>query len=140
MGIKQRWSRHRPLPDDILERIQGLNTIFKEKNVTLAYLFGSLLNKKGEDVDIALLYDGDFPVLREEMQKKLGTWRLDIVNLKEAPVSTAFEVLQSGKLIYKINTESENLFELSVIKQYQDLRPVKSRQLKLLKENLGVGL
>ncbi|MBM4136979.1 MAG: nucleotidyltransferase domain-containing protein [Nitrospira sp.] len=140
MGIKQRWKRYRPLPEDILQRIDGLTPLLKEKGIRLVYLFGSLLKGKGEDVDIALLYDGDISQIREELQRSLGVWRLDIVNLKNAPVWISFEIIRTGRLIYKIDTETENSFETHIIKRYQDLKPIRDKQLRYLKENLGVGL
>lgn len=140
MGIKERWSRYRPLPENILERIDGLVPFFKDKGIRLAYLFGSLVKGRGEDVDIALLYDGDVFTVREELQRRLGVWRLDIVNLKSAPVWLVFEIISSGKVIYKTDTETENSFEMKIIKQYQDSKPVRDRQLRQLKENLGLGI
>lgn len=128
------------MPEDILERVSSLVPFFKDKGIKLAYLFGSLTRGKGEDVDIAILYDGDISFVREELQRRLGTWRLDIVNLKSAPVYLAFEVISSGKIIYKKDIETENSFELNIIKQYQDSKPIKDRQLKQLKENLGFGI
>lgn len=140
MGIKERWNRYRPLPEDILERIESLGPFFRDKGIRLVYLFGSLVKGKGEDVDIALLYDGDISVVREELQKRLSTWRLDIVNLKNAPVYLAFEVISSGEIIYKKDIETENSFELNIIKRYQDSKPIKDKQLKQLKEHLEFGI
>ncbi len=139
MGIKERWDRYKPLPEDILDKINGLAPFFKDKDVKLAYLFGSLAHGKGQDVDIALLYDGDISIIREELQKRLGTWRLDIVNLKSAPVRIAFEVISTGKLIYRADTDIENSFEMGIIRNYQDLKPVRDRQQRRLKENFGIG-
>lgn len=140
MGIKERWHRYKPLPDDILDRIDTLIPLFKEKGVLLAYLFGSLLREAGNDVDIALLCEGDIVSIREDIQKILDSWRIDIVNLETASIWLAFEIISTGKLIYKVDTETENSFEMNIIKQYQDLKPVRDRQLIYLKENLGVGI
>lgn len=140
MGIKERWKRYKPLPEDILKRINNLKPFFKEKGVRLAYLFGSLVKGKGEDVDIALLHDCDNSVVREGLQKRLGVWRLDIVNLKTAPVWLAFEIISTGKIIYRVDPETENSFEMGIIKQYQDLNPVKYRQFKEMKEHWGLGI
>lgn len=139
MGIKERWNRSKPLPADIRERIDVLPSLFQEKGVELAYLFGSLVNSAGNDVDIALLYKGDFDDIRKEIQKRLGTSRLDIVNLKTAPLHVCFEVISTGKVLFRINEDAENLFELNIMKKYQDFSPVRNRQLIYLKENLEIG-
>lgn len=140
MAIKERWQRYKPLPEDILQKVDELKPFFQEKGMFLAYLFGSLVNSKGNDVDMALLYDGDFAGMREDLQKRLGSWRLDIVNLKVAPIWLAFEIISSGKIIFKINTETENSFEMNILKQYHDLKPVRNKQLLYLKENMGLGI
>ncbi|MBI5192837.1 MAG: nucleotidyltransferase domain-containing protein [Nitrospirae bacterium] len=140
MGIKERWHKTKPLPPDIMERIDMLPSLFNEKGVMLAYLFGSLLHTQGNDVDIALLYEGDFDDIRREIHKKLGTSRVDIVNLKAAPVLISFEVISTGKMLFSQNEDTENLFEMKIIKQYQDFGPVRNKQLIRLKENLGIGI
>ena len=140
MGIKERWYRSKPLPPDIRERIDMLPSLFKEKGVMLAYLFGSLLNTKGNDVDIALLYEGAFGDIRRDIHKMLGTSRVDIVNLKSAHLLISFEVISTGKILFRLNEDTENLFELKIIKQYQDFGPVRNKQLIYLKENLDIGI
>ncbi|NTU43853.1 MAG: nucleotidyltransferase domain-containing protein [Nitrospirales bacterium] len=140
MGIKERWNRYAPLPDDILERLDGLSPFFAEKEVALAYIFGSLAKGKGNDVDLAILYAGDFPAMREELQERLATWRLDIINLETASASLAFEIISTGRLLYRADAEAENSFEMRVIKQYQDRKPLRDRQLAHLKENMGLAL
>ncbi|MDI6802131.1 MAG: nucleotidyltransferase domain-containing protein [Thermodesulfovibrionales bacterium] len=84
MGIKERWFKCSPLPDDISQRIDKLAPFLQKRGVLLAYLFGSMMKGKGNDVDIALLYDGDFSAIRGDLQEILGSWRLDIVNLRAA--------------------------------------------------------
>jgi predicted nucleotidyltransferase len=140
MGIKERWFKCSPLPDDISQRLDKLAPFFQKKGVLLAYLFGSMTKGKGNDVDIALLYDGDFLAIREDIQEILGSWRLDIVNLRAAPVLLSFEIISTGELIYKMDAETENSFEMSIIKQYQDLKPIRDRQLRYLKENLEIDI
>jgi len=139
MAVRERWFRCKPLPDNILQRIEYLAPFFHDKRVKLVYLFGSLVRGRGNDVDIALLYEGDFTVMRDELQKRLGTWRLDIVNLQNAPIYIAFEVISTGRLIFKQDEETENSFEMNIVKRYQDLKPVRDKHLIYLKENLRIG-
>jgi hypothetical protein len=88
---------------------------------------------------VVRLYKGDFDDIRKEIQKKLGISRLDIVNLKTAPLHVFFEVISTGKVLFRLNEDAENLFELSIMKKYQDFSPVRNRQLIYLKENLEIG-
>ncbi len=140
MGTKQRWHRHKLLPPDIMERIEGLTTFFKENEVQLAYLFGSLTTGSGNDVDIAVLAKTDLSIIRERLQEALGTWRLDLANLTSLSPGLAFEIISTGKVIYRADDEIENLYEMNILKQYQDMRPVRDRQLRRLKENIGIGV
>lgn len=139
MGIKEHWKRYKPLPPDISGRINRLIPYFHKKGVTLVYLFGSLEKGAANDLDIALLYEGDFSVIRKELQDLLGTWRLDVVNLSIAPVLLAFEVISTGRLIYKSSPDDENSFETYVLQQYHDLKPVRDKQTEYLRENLASG-
>lgn len=65
---------------------------------------------------------------------------MDIVNLKSATLLISFEVISTGKILFSQNEDTENLFELKIIKQYQDSGPIRNRQLICLKENLGIGI
>ncbi|MEM3485881.1 MAG: nucleotidyltransferase domain-containing protein, partial [Candidatus Methanomethyliaceae archaeon] len=106
----------------------------------LAYLFGSAIRGNGNDVDIAVLYDGDISELRLEIQEILGTWRVDLVNLKVAPLHICFEIISTGKLVHKVDDETENNFEMLIIKKYQDSEPIRAKYFELLRRNLGIGI
>ena len=88
MGIKERWRRTRPLPEDIESRIRGLPRLFEEKGVLLAYLFGSFARgERGKDLDLAVLPGREnFPEIWEAVLDYLGSERFDLVNLKSAPL------------------------------------------------------
>lgn len=134
MGIKERWFRFKPLPSDISERIERLKPLFEREGVRLAYLFGSLSSGgQGQDVDIAVLPgDGDFSQLRQEIGEVLGTERLDLLNLKGASPLLRFEVIRSGRLIYRRDDQTENDFEMEVLRQYRDTAYLRARQATLL--------
>ena len=111
MGMAERWARTRPLPDDIHKRLAALRPFLQRENVLLAYLFGSLAaGETGHDVDLALLMPKGRPAfpLREPLQGLLGTQRLDLVDLGKASPSLRFEVIRSGRLLYKVDDETEN--------------------------------
>ncbi|MEM3361349.1 MAG: nucleotidyltransferase domain-containing protein [Candidatus Bathyarchaeia archaeon] len=140
MSIKERWKRYKEIPDNLHERIEMLGNFFRQKGIPLAYLFGSAMRGKGNDVDIAVLYDGDISELRLEIQEILGTWRIDLVNLKVAPLHICFEIISTGKLVHKVDDETENNFEMLIIKKYQDSEPIRAKYFELLRRNLQIGI
>lgn len=90
MSNPERWTKYKPLPQDIEKRLENLLPLFEKEGVLLAYLFGSLA-QKGEkltrprppgDVDLAVLTkEGPAYELQEEIAEVLGTDRLDLVDL-----------------------------------------------------------
>lgn len=142
MGIRERWRGFKPLPVDIGKRIEGLVPLFKEQGVLLAYLFGSLSGgKMGEDVDLAVLPEGEgLGNLREKVTEVLGTERVDLLNLKEASPTLRFEVVRTGRLVYKRDEEVENSFELSVLREYKDLAYLRERQRRILRQRVNMWL
>lgn len=111
--------------------------IFQKFNIKLAYLFGS--RAKGNaapesDYDIAVLFKNNPPdplALREttflslELNKFFST-KVDIVSLNAAPLLLKYEAVAYGKPVY-CNDETERIdFEVSVIKQYLDEKPVRN--------------
>ncbi|HDG98387.1 MAG TPA: nucleotidyltransferase domain-containing protein [Desulfobacterales bacterium] len=138
MGIKERWRRTRPLPDDVESMIRGLQRLFEQKGVLLAYLFGSFARgERGEDLDLAVLPGRDnFPEIWEAVLDYLGSERFDLVNLRSAPLWLQFEIIRTGKVIYRKSVDVENDYELRVVKMYQDREPVRRRQHEIFGERL----
>jgi predicted nucleotidyltransferase len=137
MSIKQRWHKFKPLPEDIRGRLGELNSLFEQEEVLLAYLFGSLVRGKGNDVDMAALVDRDnLSRLREKLWEVLGTQRLDLVNLRTASPLLRFEVISTGVLVYKKNDDIENAFEMATIREYKDTAHLRKKQSLTLKERM----
>jgi len=138
VGTKERWRKTRPLPEDIEFRIKGLPRLFEEEGVLLAYLFGSFARgERGEDLDLAVLPGREnFPEIWEAVLDYLGSERFDLVNLKSAPLWFQFEIIRTGKVIYRKSIDIENGYELRVVKMYQDREPVRRRQHEIFKERL----
>ncbi len=143
MGIPERWKRHRPLPDDIEERLQSLASLLEKKGVLLAYLFGSLaatgekaLRPPG-DVDLAVLTrDGPAWELQEMLIESLGTDRLDLVDLRRASPVLRFEILCSSRPIYISDEEIRGRYEMETLHLYRDTEPMRKRQREALKERM----
>jgi predicted nucleotidyltransferase len=144
MGIPERWKRHRPLPQDIEERLESLAPLLEKKGVLLVYLFGSLA-AKGEkaqrlpgDVDLALL-TRERPAweLQEKLVESLGTDRLDLVDLRKASPVLRFEILRGGRPIYISDEEIRERYEMETLHLYRDTEPMRRRQRQALKERMA---
>ena len=136
MGIAEKWRGLRPLPDDIRQRLGLLDTLFADADVLLAYVFGSFRhNETSADIDLAVLPGlRGLENLREKICETLSTQRVDLVNLKTASPILRFEVLRTGRLIFKKDEPVENSFELSVIREYRDTAHLRKSQARMLEE------
>ncbi|MBM4051009.1 MAG: nucleotidyltransferase domain-containing protein [Planctomycetes bacterium] len=138
MGIPERWKRCTPVPPDINARLKSLTPIFQRFNVTLAYLFGSLADgRAADDVDLAVLTPGGAEELRFAVTQALGTDRLDLLDLAAASPCWRFEVVSSGKLIYKRDDESENRFEHAALREYKDTAYLRRRHDAVLRQRIA---
>ena len=139
MSIKERYRGFKPLPDDIQQRIKSLSLLLEKEGVLLTYLFGSLAQQNyGEDVDLAVLHKYELDQLRVLLVEHLGTQRIDLVDLKRAPLYLCMSILRKSKLIYRQNVDVENTFEMKVLRAYQDAEPIRKLQHKILKRRLGL--
>lgn len=139
VGNKERWKRFRDLPPDIEPALGQLTDLFKQENVQLAYLFGSLgKGEQGHDVDLALLTEDQLAFrLREAITRRLGTERVDLVDLNRAPPVLRFEILRTGTCLYAVDDLTVEQFELETLREYRDTHPLRSRQRKLLEERMS---
>jgi uncharacterized protein YutE (UPF0331/DUF86 family)/predicted nucleotidyltransferase len=136
MGIKERWQRLKPLPEDISEKLSQASALFAQEGILLVYLFGSLATEaRGEDVDLAILPgERGMAELRSKLSEFLGTERIDLVNLKTAPPLFRFQVIRNGVLLYATDEEARSDFELSALREYRDTAPLRRRQARTLQE------
>ncbi len=145
MSNPERWTRYRPLPQDIEKRLENLVPLFKKEGVLLAYLFGSLAEKNEKlsrprppgDVDLAILTkEGPAYELFEAIADVLGTDRLDLVDLRKASPILRFEILRSGRPIYISDENLRERYEMETIHLYRDTEPMRRRQRVALKERM----
>jgi len=137
MGVKEKYKNLPPLPKDIKERISQLREIFIKNKVRLAYLFGSILREENpEDIDMAVLMEGDFLKLWEDITEFLNTQRIDLIDLSQVSPFIALHIIKSGKLIFKEDTEIENNYEMNILRKCQDLEILRRKQIELLKKSL----
>lgn len=123
----------------IIRRLRNLN-------VALAYLFGSsVLGTRGglSDIDIGIvtlgtqksyldLYDSLYNLFSELYPKE----EIDIVFLDRAPLVLRFEVVTTGKVLYRISKEFEYNYKERVIKEYIDIKPLLEIQDRILLERI----
>lgn len=139
MGVKENYRGLEPLPEDIREKIKDLKEVFKSKNVKLAYIFGSFLTSdKPEDIDLAVLFDGDYFDLLEEIKNCLGTERVDLVDISNASPFFILDILRRGKLIYSRNNEIENSFEMKILRDVCDFEIIQRKYMEVLKNKVGL--
>jgi predicted nucleotidyltransferase len=143
MAVAERWKGYKELPDDISDKLNGLKDFWdKEKNVLLVYLFGSLAEKKkANDIDLAILFNKkpsykNISELSEKLYKHMGTQRVDIVDLMRASPVFKFNIITSGKLLFKRQIDTANDFELRVIKEHMDTKYLRKVQRWFLEEKV----
>lgn len=139
MTTRDRWDRFSELPEGVQRAIEDLDELFANTGVTLAYLFGSLgQGRSARDVDLAVLA-GAKPVfeLRQPICDRLGTERLDLVDLAAAPPELRFEIVRTGRPIYAADEDVLNRFELETIHLYRDTRHQRQVQARYLRERMA---
>ena len=143
MAVAERWKGYKELPDDVSDKLNRLKDFWdKEKNVLLVYLFGSLAEKKkANDIDLAILFNKkpsykNISELSEKLYKRIGTQRIDIVDLMRASPVFKFNIITSGKLLFKRQIDTANDFELRVIKEHMDTKYLRKVQRWFLEEKV----
>lgn len=103
-------------------------------DITLAYLFGSQAEKRGDrlsDVDLAVLLSSS-PTKHERLRRyselltRLGECvdsEIDLVFLNQAPPLLAYEVLRHGRLLYSRNSQAQSGFVVRARRAYFDFKP-----------------
>ncbi|MBI4311205.1 MAG: nucleotidyltransferase domain-containing protein [Chloroflexi bacterium] len=125
-----------------MARVERLGPLFEREGVRLAYLHGSLAREgSGHDVDLAVLAgDADLGCLRQRISDALETDRLDLTDLGRASPLFRFEVLKTGRLLYRQDADTENTFETMVLRQYRDTAPLRAQQAGILRERTQAWL
>lgn len=96
--------------ENIFEKYQNdfLEYIRNEKNIRVAYLFGSYADNtynENSDIDIAVIYKEDMDEYDHagkslDVSKVFGYIHVDYIDLEKVNVFLQFEILKKGKLIY----------------------------------------
>ncbi len=111
---------------------EKLNQIFVRHNAVAVYLFGSQMKGTADpmsDVDIGVVFGGkdiatnDLLILQDDLQRLVGSTRVDLVLLEKASVTVAFSAISQGEVIYSSNDEMRTDFEEIVLRDYHDFAP-----------------
>jgi len=126
MGVRERYARRPPMPPDVIQRLAGLEALFRRHPVRLAYLFGSIARGDpcAADVDLAVLPEEDLslPQLYADLSLALGTDRLDLVALRSAPPGSAPPGLQPRRCLFARSEVERQTFEQRVRDTARDAR------------------
>ena len=122
----------RDLATEDLRRL-AVGILSNQSEVLLAYLFGS--RARGDagplsDIDMGILFDrGTDRVaacsrLGSALASALGTGRIDVVSLRDAPVELAYAVISEGEVLYERDVEARVEYEADTMSRYFDYLPV----------------
>jgi predicted nucleotidyltransferase len=119
------------MENDIRKRLHVL--FASEVHISLAYLFGSQVTGDVgpmSDYDFGILVDPDVDLaslrarVMHELTLVLGTDRVDIVPLNQAPLALAHAIMAEGVVLYQRDTATRVEYEAEVMSRYGDYLPV----------------
>lgn len=121
--------------NDILQE-KNIQKLFTRYSVRFAYLFGSRATGEGKiaasDYDIAVFFGVGTPrsrfamrlKLMEELQNILAPVRVDLLVLDDiCSIALRYEIINTGRLIYKKDESRRIDFEFRAIHEYEDFAP-----------------
>jgi len=122
--------------------------ILRKLNISLIYLFGSSIigtQRAESDIDIGVVFEKPerikntmiiFEELYLSLSQVFSDRDLDIVFLDFAPLVLQFEVITTGKVIYRVSREFEYDYKEKIIKEYIDFKPLLDIQDQILLERI----
>ncbi len=127
------------------ERLADLGQV--EPAVEVVVLFGSTAKGRARprsDVDIAVRGDGpaDLDALYLILAPRVGTDRLDLVDLRRAGPLLAFEVARHGRLLFERAPGAFRSFQALASRRYCDtakLRRAQERAIRVFLERQGLA-
>jgi hypothetical protein len=111
---------------------QGLSRLCARYPIQLAYLFGSAVHtpERAQDIDLAILPAPGFrfPSFYAELSELLGTDRLDLVELPQAPLWLREQIMRTGVCIYERTREERIRWEAAVRMLLREARLASARK------------
>jgi predicted nucleotidyltransferase len=113
----------------------------------LLVLFGSTVKgrrRARSDLDIAVRFDGpaDLDAVYLALAGRLGTDRLDLIDLRRAGPILAFEIARSGRLLFERRPGTFREFQSLAWRRYCDttkLRAAQQRAIRVFLEREGLA-
>jgi predicted nucleotidyltransferase len=131
--------------EDMVERLADLKRV--EPAIELVILFGSAAKGRARsrsDLDVAVRRDEliDLDVLYLVLAPRLGTERLDLVDLRTAGSVLAFEVARHGLPLFERSAGAFRSFQALASRRYCDtakLRRAQQRTIRVFLERQGLA-
>jgi hypothetical protein len=128
-----------------LKRVESAlaDTTRTEPAVLAAYVFGSVARGTAgplSDIDVALLVDSgaDHQAVCDRMgdalSRQLGTSRVDVVSLSDAPIPLRYRVVRDGRLVTHRDARSLERFIVETVLHYLDFKPLRDRAFAQLRD------
>lgn len=132
-------------PETIALRLADLPTVVPA--LELLVLFGSIVKGRARprsDVDLAVRCDGaaDLDALHAAVGARLGSDRVDIVDLRRAEPLLAFEIARTGRLLFERTSGRFRAFQSLAARRYEDaakFRVSQRRAIHAFLERQGLG-
>lgn len=113
--------------------------------IAMLYRFGSRVEGTAgpsSDYDFAVLLDREVDPaatrssFASELSRQLGTSRIDLVLLRNAPVELAFAIVSKGEILYERDVATRVAFESRIMGLYFDALPfLKKAHQDIIQEN-----
>lgn len=122
--------------EEVATRLQGLTEAIPE--LELVVLFGSTVKgrrRPRSDIDLAVLCTGaaDLDALYLALAPRLGTDRLDLVDLRRASPLLMMEVARSGGLLYDRGRGAFRQFQSLASRRYCDTAKLRRAQRRAIR-------
>ncbi len=123
--------------DDIRRR---LSPIFDRPEVGLIVLFGS--HAKGtaradSDVDLAVLVDGDVAELEAEIMHRLGSGRVDVVDVRRTTPLLAMAIARYGIALHESEAGAFASFASLALRRYNDTSKLRASRHRGIRKYLA---
>ena len=144
MGVSEKYAGKKPLTSETLQRMQDLGPLCERHGLRFAYVFGSAARDTTtitlcHDIDLAVM-PGDtfsFRAFYADVSQLLRTDRLDIVDMRHAPISLLLNIVSGTPLLYCATGEDPLAFERGVCSKFRDMVVWSHQRERCLKERLA---